>query len=117
MKFIVDAQLPPSWARILSSKGYDTLHTTELEKGNLTSDLEIIELALKEDRVVISKDIDFLHSFLANNQPRKLVFVKLGNLRIREMNDYLTANFSTILLALNEGSLVELWLDDIQTIY
>ncbi|MFM9952284.1 MAG: DUF5615 family PIN-like protein [Saprospiraceae bacterium] len=60
MKFIVDAQLPKSLARLLREYGHDAIHTLELPRRNRTDDYEINEISLQELRVVISKDSDFL---------------------------------------------------------
>ncbi len=62
MKFIIDAQLPKRLARKLSAQGHDVLHTLELPLANATPDIEIIALACQEERIVISKDGDFVDS-------------------------------------------------------
>jgi predicted nuclease of predicted toxin-antitoxin system len=38
MKFLIDAQLPPSLKQLFISKGYDCIHTFDLESGNDTTD-------------------------------------------------------------------------------
>ncbi len=57
-----------------------------------TTDKEIITLAFKEERVVITKDSDFLESFLIKNQPEKLVLIKTGNIEMNERNRQYTIN-------------------------
>ena len=69
MKFIVDAQLPKTLARLLCEKGFDAVHTSELADGNDTTDDEINRLSLVEERIVISKDADFYDSFTAKKEP------------------------------------------------
>jgi len=64
MKFLVDAQLPLRLARLLSELGYDTLHTRDLPQQNATPDLDINTLSISQQRIVITKDTDFLNSFL-----------------------------------------------------
>jgi predicted nuclease of predicted toxin-antitoxin system len=56
MNFIVDAQLPKSLSDFLNSKGHNSIHTLELDNKNKTSDNTIVEIAEKENRVVITKD-------------------------------------------------------------
>jgi predicted nuclease of predicted toxin-antitoxin system len=73
MKFLVDAQLPRRIAHWLNEAGQDALHTLDLPKKNLTSDTEIIALAQQESRIVISKDADFVQSFLINGKPLLLL--------------------------------------------
>jgi predicted nuclease of predicted toxin-antitoxin system len=60
MKFLVDAQLPRSLASWLSSMGHDASHTLDLPLQNKTSDQQIVEIAEREGRVVITKDHDFV---------------------------------------------------------
>ena len=80
MKFIVDAQIPKLISDYLCSVNHDCIHTLSLPNKNRTTDKEIIALALKEERVVITKDSDFLASFLLKNQPPKLVLSKTSNI-------------------------------------
>jgi predicted nuclease of predicted toxin-antitoxin system len=62
MKFLLDAQLPPSLKQIFTSKGYDCIHTLDLESGNETSDKIINAVSVAEQRILITKDSDFFHS-------------------------------------------------------
>jgi len=80
VKFIVDAQLPKSLSDFLCSKGHDSIHTLDLPDQNMTTDSFINELSKKESRVVISKDADFLGSFIINHIPWKLILIKTGNI-------------------------------------
>ncbi|WP_414570987.1 DUF5615 family PIN-like protein [Nostoc sp. CCY 9925] len=64
MKFLVDAQLPVRLARFLQASGYDTIHTRDLPRENATPDIEINAVSIKESRILITKDVDFLNSFL-----------------------------------------------------
>lgn len=69
MKFIIDAQLPKSLSDFLKNRGYDSIHTIELAEQNKTQDSTITSIASHENRIVISKDNDFLESFLINGRP------------------------------------------------
>lgn len=71
MKFIVDAQLPKSLSDFLNQKGLDSIHTLDLPDRNKTKDRQIAKLTNEEERVVVSKDIDFLESFLIKLEPKK----------------------------------------------
>ena len=64
MKFLVDAQLPLRLARVLQSAGCDTIHTKDLPRQNATPDSEISWLSIQESRSVITKDRDFIDSFM-----------------------------------------------------
>jgi len=69
MKFILDAQLPPRLAIRLRSFGYEFLHTRELPLGNRTPDSTINDLSLRDRLVVVTKDVDFVNSFLFHKSP------------------------------------------------
>lgn len=81
MKFLVDAHLPRRLAYWLRERGYDVVHTSELSLGNRTSDTSISEISLREKRVVITKDEDFVDSFLLRHTPYKLLLVSTGNIK------------------------------------
>jgi len=82
MKSLVDAQLPVRLARLLREAGYDTIHTRELPQQNATTDAIINSISMQEERVVITKDSDFVDSFLTVQQPHKLLLITTGNLRL-----------------------------------
>jgi predicted nuclease of predicted toxin-antitoxin system len=78
MKFLVDAQLPRRFANWLNEAGHDALHTLDLPKKNLTSDNELVARATRDGRIVISKDADFVQTFLVTGEPQLLL-----NFRVR----------------------------------
>lgn len=63
MKFLLDAQLPPSLKQLFLEKGFDCIHTHYLEDGNNTSDKIINKISVAEQRIVITRDSDFYDSF------------------------------------------------------
>lgn len=99
MKFLIDAQLPRRLASWLQQAGFDTIHTLDLPLGNRTSDSAICELSMLEQRVVITKDADFVDSFVVRGEPRKLLLVSTGNIN----NTALLALFAANLQVLAEG--------------
>lgn len=80
MNFLVDAQLPRRLACRLGEAGHDALHTLDLPHGNHTTDAEINTLLVQERRVVITKDADFVNSFLLTGQPYKLLLISTRNI-------------------------------------
>ncbi len=69
MKFVVDAQLPRRLARELAASGHDAVHTLDFPAANHTHDKEIVALAIRENRIVVTKDNDFVISFLLRGAP------------------------------------------------
>ncbi len=76
MKFLVDAQLPIRISHWLQNQGHDSIHTRDLPLKNATSDTEINNLSVLEKRILITKDKDFLDSFLLTKKPYKLFRLK-----------------------------------------
>ena len=79
MKFLIDAQLPRRLAHQLGVAGFETTHTLDLAQGNRTTDQTLITLSLKEQCVIVTKDSDFVESFLVKREPWKLLLVSTGN--------------------------------------
>ena len=113
MKFLIDAQLPRSLSDLLKLEGYDSIHTIELPKANDTQDNEILKICLEENRIVVSKDGDFLESFLINKSPRKLILVKTGNIQNEELLTLFKLNLQYLCTSIEENDLVEINRSDI----
>ena len=108
MKFIVDAQLPKSLSDFLNQKGFDSKHTLDLPDRNKTKDGQITKLANQENRILISKDIDFLESFLIKSEPGKLIVVRTGNIPNRHLINIFFENLETIILMISRSNLLEI---------
>jgi predicted nuclease of predicted toxin-antitoxin system len=104
----VDAHLPPSLCDLLQSAGHDAIHTSSLPAQNKTADEGLNKLSLEQHRVLITKDSDFYHSHLLHGKPWKLLLVRTGNIRTRDLKTLFEANLSKIIAALEQNSLVEL---------
>jgi predicted nuclease of predicted toxin-antitoxin system len=111
MKFLVDAQLPRRLARQLVAEGHDVLHTLDLPDGNQTPDSIITELADREDRVVVSKDADFVVSHTLSAKPHRLLLIATGNINNDALEEILRANLPRIIVALDSSNFVEVGRD------
>lgn len=80
MKFLVDAQLPRRMAYWIRNAGCDAVHTLDLPAKNRTIDGFITALADAEQRIVVTKDADFVDSHLLTGRPAKLLLVSTGNI-------------------------------------
>lgn len=96
MKFLVDAQLPRRLVALIGQAGHDATHTLDLPLGNRTTDTVINRLSLNEQRVVITKDADFVDSFLLRQEPWKILLVSTGNIRNAELIALFMANIEKI---------------------
>ena len=108
MKFLLDAQLPRRAAAWFSAAGCETLHTLDLPRGNRTSDAEIIEHADREQRVVVTKDSDFVDSHTLQGRPAKLLLVSTGNLGNAELESLMAPLIPLIASEFKNHSFLEL---------
>ncbi|MGH7989769.1 MAG: DUF5615 family PIN-like protein [Limisphaerales bacterium] len=108
MKFIVDAQLPRRLALELAASGHDAVHTLDLTLGNRTPDGEIVVMAIRENRVVVTKDNDFVTSFLLRGTPPKLLLISTGNISNEMLSKLLAANLTALENAFAKYDFVEL---------
>jgi predicted nuclease of predicted toxin-antitoxin system len=108
MKFIVDAQLPKRLADALALAGYDAIHTLSLPQQNRTTDNAIAELADREQRIVVSKDADFVTSHLVVGTPRYLLEISTGNLPNADLLPLVLRHLDRIEMAFATATHVEL---------
>ena len=113
MKFIVDAQLPKAVSELINSKGQDSIHTLDLPDKNKTQDGFITRLATDEQRIVITKDADFLESYILRKEPPKLLLIKTGNIRNKELISLFDKNLELIVDLFSSHSLIEVTKEEI----
>jgi predicted nuclease of predicted toxin-antitoxin system len=107
MKFLVDAQLPRRFTNWLNEAGHDALHTFDLPRKNLTSDNELIAPATRDGRIVVSKNADFVQSFLITGEP-PLLLISTGNITNAELEKMLRTNLSGIEAAFASSRFVKI---------
>jgi len=113
MKFLVDAQLPYGIALFLREKGFDALHTNDLPDKERTTDSQIRDISLTDNRIVITKDYDFVDSFIIRKIPEKLLIVTTGNIRNKQLFDLWRSNWEIIIYLFEMYNFVELNNDNI----
>lgn len=115
MKFLIDAQLPRRLAIFLNSNGLDCIHTLDLPEKNNSTDQFIISFAQSENRVVVTKDDDFLQSHILFSKPKKLILVKTGNISNNELLILFEKNFLNLQNLLENNNLIEITRNEIVT--
>ena len=96
LKFIVDTQLPPSLSGYLSSKNCDSRHTTYYPDGHLLKDKEIVQIAIEENRIVVTKDSDFFDHYLLKGAPPRVLLLEVGNISNKVLIGLFEANWSKL---------------------
>lgn len=107
MKFLVDAHLPRRLVYRLRERGFEAIHTLDLPLGNRTKDPYINELSAREGYIVVTKDEDFVNSFIVSGRPYKLLLVSTGNIRNVELEALFLANIEKIAEGFKVFSFIE----------
>jgi len=78
MRFIVDAQLPPALARLLTAHGHMAEHVEDVGLRD-ADDSPIWAYALLHQAIIITKDEDFPHRMKQNKISPVIVWLRIGN--------------------------------------
>lgn len=108
MKFLIDAQLPRQMAVWLGSTACDAVHTLDLPNGNRSTDTQLIEVADREQRVIATKDADFVNTHTLHGQPAKLLLVSTGNISNRELEGLVVPLLPDLVREFQANSFLEL---------
>ena len=108
MKFLVDAQLPRRLALKLREAGHEAVHTLDLPLGNRTTDTLINDLSAREQYVVVTKDSDFVNSFILGGRPHKLLLISTGNIRNAELESLFFSNLERVVEGFDSFDYIEL---------
>jgi predicted nuclease of predicted toxin-antitoxin system len=96
VRLLVDTHLPRRLVHRLRQAGHDAVHTLDLPRGNRTRDAQINEIAAREQRVVVTKDADFVNSFIVSRRPAKLLLVSTGNITNADLEALVVAALPAI---------------------
>lgn len=88
-RFIADVHLSPKTIAALTDQGYDIIRCTDILPANAPN-IEILEFARTEDRIVLTQDLDFSMLVAINNydQP-SLITLRLSSAKPDIVSDRL----------------------------
>ena len=106
IRILLDQGLPRSAAKILTDKGWDVLHTGDIELSRAT-DRQILDFARKEDRVIITLDSDF-HAILAveNAESPSVIRIRQEGLKGPELAELIMKIWPEIHNILQKGAMI-----------
>ena len=109
MKLLIDENLPPRLAALLSETGHDAAHVRDLDAAG-ASDPQIIDLALADGRTIVSADTDFgaLLASTGATEPSVILVREVVDLHPPELAVLLTACIEQLEAQLAAGAMVAL---------
>lgn len=113
MRFLVDAQMPKRFCAWLAKAGHDAIHTLDPPLGNHTPDTTVLEIAERDQRIVVTKDNDFVQSHLIAARPERLLLVSTGNIGNVEPENLLRNNLTAIVRSFESARFVEIGRDSL----
>lgn len=94
MRFLVDAQLPPSLVYWFRAKNCDALHVFELDRL-AADDFQIWQLASSIAACIVTKDKDFIR-FKAQSKGPQVLWLNVGNCSNSDLLAQLEQQWDTV---------------------
>lgn len=89
MNCVVDAQLPPALARMLTDQGHTARHAEDLGLRH-SNDNDIWQWALTNNAIIFTKDEDFPRRALVSRRAPVIVWLRVGNTSRRALLAWVT---------------------------
>ena len=107
MKFLVDNALSPNLAVGLRAAGYDVVHLRDIGLAS-ASDADVFQVALADDRVIVSEDTDFGTLLALRNaaKPSVLLFRGIQDRSAGNLLSLLQTNIAAVTGDLDAGAVV-----------
>lgn len=110
-KFIIDANLP---YRFSLWNGPDYIHVFDL--NDAWTDWEIWDYAKAHGLAIVTKDVDFSDRILLSEPPPRVIHLRIGNLRIRELFVFLGGIWHQVVTLSESHKLVLVHKDRIEVV-
>ncbi len=91
LRFLIDANLP---YKFNLWKNNNFIHVYELNP--FWSDSKIWNYAKENNLIIVTKDADFSHRIMKSSPPPKVIYLKIGNLKIQTLHSFLQKIWSQI---------------------
>lgn len=108
MRFLIDEQLPSLPVDVLVGRGYEETHVTTLSTNRRVFDSLIVQQSTDSGFVVVTKNVDFLNSYLIKGLPKKIIYVAAGTVKNRELLSLFRQHIVEITNQLNAHNVVEI---------
>lgn len=107
---LIDENLPASLADVLP---LDCSHATKL--GAQPTDLQLWSHSRERDWTILTRDADFFDRIMLEGPPPKVIWVRLGNIRRKDLESLLLRLWPRITELLEGADLIEVHPDSLET--
>lgn len=112
MTFLVDVNLPRA---LWQSVAEEFIFVFKLNRE--LSDTEIWDLALKNNYIILTKDMDFYFKAKESIEFPKIIIFRFGNLKLNAMRQYLNVNWKSICELIEKNKLLFAGQHDLEIVY
>jgi len=106
MKFLIDENLPRSFAKLLESLGYEASHVTEVGLEE-TDDVQIVHYARQYHYIIITFDLDFSRIVaLGSLEFPSIITFRMDSMNSEKFYGILQQHLPVLEQALQHGSMV-----------
>lgn len=91
-RFLIDVNLPKFFG-FFNSDAFEFV----IDINGRWPDKDIWDYAKEHNLVIVTKDTDFYYRCLLDNEPVKVIYLKLGNLLIRDLHLFFQQNWDAII--------------------
>ncbi len=107
MKFLIDQNRSPRLAKLLIEAGHDAVHTLGLGLEQ-AEDIDLLLVAVNEDRVIVSGDTDFGTLLALSNRsgPSVILFRSRTAFTAEQQAELLLAHLDELAHDLNRGAMI-----------
>jgi predicted nuclease of predicted toxin-antitoxin system len=103
VRFLIDAQLPPALARMLSARGHLAEHVTDIGPAD-ASDRELWRYAFENQAVLVTKDEDFSSMLVLGGDAPAVVWIRVGNTRRQALIDWFEPMVDRVVETIEAGN-------------
>jgi len=103
MKFLIDAQLPPSLAAWISERGHEAVAVRDIGLRD-SPDTAIWEYAQVNDAIIVTKDEDFAQLAAIRPRPPRVLWIRLGNTTNANLVHALAAHWPDLIAHFEAGA-------------
>ena len=96
--FLVDVNLP-KWFNFFNKENF--IHIVDIDPR--MTDEEIWEYAIRNNKVILTKDTDFYNKSISTVIKPKVICFQLGNMTLADLHNYFEVNWSKIFIPLKRS--------------